>query len=265
MCAICICCTKKILTFEGVQLARCPGSRDRPASVMQRKRRASTSFTSATTTYPSYPDNDSTTSRLGTGMSRVTTSRSKGRPRTAASTITGDQQIICAISESRGLSPVVGLAFVNVSTAEAVLCQISDNQTYPKTEHKLFVFQPTEILFMTTAAQPESKLYSIVKSNLPHIRVTVIDRKYWAETTGMDYMQQLALTQDLEALKVSVEGNYYAICCFAAVCCLHARFQVSSSLAQLLTLRYSSILSSFSSSPSHFILFASNTSLLKES
>ena len=190
--------------------------------MMPGRSRPSTSYTSATTTFPSQLENDSTTLRPGTGMSRVTTSRSKGRLKTAASTIAGDQQIICAISESRGLSPVVGLAFVNISTAEAVLCQISDNQTYPKTEHKLFVFQPTVILFMTTAAEPESKLYSLVKANLPHIRITVIDRKYWAETTGMDYMQQLALTQDLEALKVSVEGNYYAICCFAAVCYLHA-------------------------------------------
>jgi len=153
-------------------------------------------------------------------MSRINASRGRGRPRTAASTVGGDQQIICAISESRGLSPIVGLAFVNVSTAEAVLCQISDSQTYPKTEHKLFVFQPTEILFMNTAAQPESKLYSIIKANLPHIRVTVIDRKYWVETIGVEYIYQLALKQDLEALKVSVEGNYYAICCFAAVCCL---------------------------------------------
>ena len=178
--------------------------------------RASTSYTSATTSYPSYPEGESTTPRPGTSMSRATSR--KGRPRTATSTIGGDQQIICAVSESRGLSPIVGLAFVNVSTAEAVLCQISDSQTYPKTQHKLFVFQPTEILFMTTAAQPESKLYSIVKANLPYIRATVIDRKYWAETTGMDYIQQLALKQDIEALKVSLEGNYYAICCFAAVC-----------------------------------------------
>ncbi|KAL6716183.1 MutS protein msh4 [Lecanora helva] len=177
--------------------------------------RASTSYTSATTTYPSRPDGESTT-RPGTSMSRATSKR--GRPKTATtSTAGGEQQIICAISESRGLSPIVGLSFVNISAAEGVLCQILDSQTYPKTLHKLFVFEPTEILFMTTAAQPESKLYSIVKANLRHIRSSVIDRKYWAETTGMDYIQQLALKQDIEALKVSVEGNYYAVCCFAAV------------------------------------------------
>ena len=151
-------------------------------------------------------------------MSRGTANKPKSRPKTAVSTISGDQQIICAISESRGLSPIVGLAFVNVSTAEAVLCQISDSQTYLKTVHKLSVFQPSEILFMNTAAQPDSKLYSIVKANLPYIRIAVIDRKYWAETTGMEYIHQLAFRQDVEALKVSIEGNYYSLCCFAAVC-----------------------------------------------
>lgn len=150
-------------------------------------------------------------------MSR-TTSRSRiSRPKTAASTIGGDQQIICAISESRGLSPIVGLAFVNLSTTEAVLCQISDDQTYVKTTHKLACLQPTEILVMNTAAQPKSKLYSVIEGNIPNIRINPIDRKYWAETTGVDYIQQLALKQDLEALKVAVEGNYYAICCIAAV------------------------------------------------
>ena len=70
---------------------------------------------------------------------------------------------------------------------------------------------------MNTAAQPKSKLYSVIERNLPHIAVNPIDRKHWAETKGMEYIQQLAFKQDLEALKVAVEGNYYSICCFAAV------------------------------------------------
>lgn len=179
---------------------------------------ASTSYTSATTSYPSRPHDASATPRPSTSMSRTTTSRPRtGRPRTAASTIGGDQQIICAISESRGLSPIVGLAFVNLSTTEAVLCQISDDQTYVKTVHKLSCFRPTEVLIMNTAAQPKSKLYSVIEGNLPNIRINPIDRKHWAETTGVDYIRQLAFKQDLEALKVAVEGNYYAMCCIAAV------------------------------------------------
>ena len=70
---------------------------------------------------------------------------------------------------------------------------------------------------MITAAQPKSKLYSVIEGNLPQICINPIDRKYWAETTGMEYIQQLAFKQDLEALKVAVDGNYYSICCFAAV------------------------------------------------
>ncbi|KAL8734427.1 MAG: hypothetical protein Q9181_003207 [Wetmoreana brouardii] len=170
-------------------------------------------YTSATTSYPE----DTTTPRPETSLS--SNGRPKtSRPRTAASTLAGrDQQVICAISESRGISPVVGLAFVNLTTTEAVLCQISDNQTFTRTIHKIVVYEPTEILFMTTAAQPKSKLYSIVEHNVPNLRITVIDRKYWSETSGLEYIQQLAFRQDIEAIKVSVGGNFYATCCIAAV------------------------------------------------
>ena len=183
--------------------------------------RAPTSYTSGTTSYPSDPQRPSATPRLGTSMSRATTARPKTRPRTATSTIGGgDQQIICAINESRGLSPIVGLAFINLSTTEAVLCQISDSQTYIQTVHKLTIFEPTEILFANTVAQPPTKLYSIINQEFrDYIRITTVDRKYWAENTGIEYIQRLAFKQDVEAIKVSLEGNYYAICCFAAVCC----------------------------------------------
>ncbi|KAL8752734.1 MAG: hypothetical protein Q9199_005533 [Rusavskia elegans] len=172
------------------------------------------SYTSGST---SYPEEISTTPRPDTSLSSNGRPRT-GRPRTAASTLgSRDQQVICAISESRGISPVVGLAFVNLSTTEAVLCQISDNQTFTRTIHKLVVYEPTELLFMTTAAQPKSKLFNIVEYNIPNLRITIIDRKYWSETTGLEYIQHLAFKQDVEAIKVSVGGNFYATCCIAAV------------------------------------------------
>lgn len=186
-----------------------------PIPIMSGRVRSRVSYTSAST---SYPEGSSTTPRPDTRLSsngRPPT----GRPRTAASTLgSRDQQVICAISESRGISPVVGLAFVNLTTTEAVLCQISDNQTFTRTIHKLVVYEPTELLFMTTAAQPKSKLLNIVEYNIPNLRITVIDRKYWSETTGLEYIQHLAFKQDVEAIKVSVGGNFYATCCIAAVC-----------------------------------------------
>lgn len=156
-----------------------------------------------------------------TTASRPITGRSRSR---TAATSTGYQyfgnDIICAISESRGISPSVGLAFVNLTTCEAVLCQFADTQTFAHTCHKLKVFSPNEIIYASTAAN--SKLLSILQDNLETekhgIAMTQIDRRYWSERIGHEYVTQLAFPDDLEALKLSLAGNYFAVCCFAAVC-----------------------------------------------
>ncbi|KAK2754230.1 MutS protein msh4 [Arachnomyces sp. PD_36] len=150
--------------------------------------------------------------RRPSGRSRTTRTT---RATTVATSVAG-QDIICAISESRGISPTVGLAFVNLSTSEAVLCQICDSQTYAATIHKLAVFDPTEILFMNTAKEPESKLYSIVEENLPELRITTIDRRYWSEKAGHEYVRQLAFQDEIESINVFLGGNYFAACCLAA-------------------------------------------------
>ncbi|KAH7402003.1 muts domain V-domain-containing protein [Phaeosphaeria sp. MPI-PUGE-AT-0046c] len=188
---------------------------------MSNRFRPSTSHsTSASTSYGyTYEDYTTTSSRLGTrrgGTGRPSTAR----PRTGASTIAKieNQQVVCAIAESRGISPTVGLAFVNLDTAEGVLCQICDSQTYVRTIHKLKVYGPTEILIMSTSASPKSKLFSIIEENLEDIdsKLTLLDRRYWAESNGVDYIQTLAFKEDVEAIQVSVAGNYYAVCCIAA-------------------------------------------------
>ena len=178
----------------------------------------SVSRSSTTTTTSSYPERLATTSGSTSGM--ISGAQSRNRPKTATSTLGGtvDQEIICAITESRGISPTVGLAFVNITTTEAVLCQIVDNQTYVKTLQKLQVFEPATILFPTTAIHPsKSKLYSIIETNITTLPITPLDRKYWGETMGAEYIQQLAFKDDVEAIKVAVGGNYFATCCFAAV------------------------------------------------
>ena len=181
-------------------------------------KRGSTSYDTGSTTYPSYLENTSL-SRPGTG--RPSTNRPKTRAKTATSTTGGsrDQQLICAISESRGTSPTVGLAFVNISTMEALLCQIVDSQTYARVLHKLHVFEPTEILIPNTAAGPtKSKLVQVLQATLEiSAQINPISRKYWDETLGVEYIEQLAFQQNVEAIKVSIEGNFFATCCLAAV------------------------------------------------
>ncbi|KAJ5390917.1 uncharacterized protein N7496_001985 [Penicillium cataractarum] len=135
------------------------------------------------------------------------------RPTTTATSI-ASQDIVCAVSESRGVSSTVGLAFVNLATAEVVLCQICDSQTYVKTITKIGVFEPSEILFMNTAK--ESKLRYIIEENLPEPILTFVDRRCWSDKAGHEYLDRLAFPDEVDSLKVTLGGNYFAACSFAA-------------------------------------------------
>jgi DNA mismatch repair protein MSH4 len=185
--------------------------------------RPSTAYSSASTSYQN--GYTTSTSRLhGRGLSRPSTTRpstATGRRSRAGSAIgAGEfQQIICAISEARGVSPTVGLAFINISTGEAVISQICDNQFYARTLNKLQVFDPSKILIVSTSGPPnaKSKMYQVIEENILGARIVTVDRKYWSETAGLEYIQQLTFLEDIEAIKVAIGGNYFATCCFAAV------------------------------------------------
>lgn len=183
----------------------------------------STSYsTSVASSYPTYSYGEYGTTTTSRPRTRRSTGRpSTARPRTGASTIARveAQTVICAIAESRGISPTVGISFVNMDTGEAVLCQICDSQTYVKTIHKLRVYGPSEILIVSTSASPKSKLFSIIEENVEAMesKTTLLDRKYWAESAGFDYIKTLALDDDVEAIKLAASGSYYAVCCIAAV------------------------------------------------
>jgi len=114
----------------------------------------------------------------------------------------------------------VGLAFINLDTCCASLCQISDSQTYVKTIHQLNIHSPSEVLFMSTAVSPKSKLFSIIEEELEDFDVGIVSlaRRYYAEDSGLEYVDQLALREDVETIKLALTGNYFAICSFAAVC-----------------------------------------------
>ncbi|TVY13982.1 MutS protein-like, partial [Lachnellula arida] len=184
--------------------------------------RPSTSHSYASTSY----QNGYTTSTSQAYGTRPSTARpgtarpSTGRRSRAGSMIGGgeSQQIICAINEGRGITPTVGLAFVNISTGEAVLSQICDNQFYAKTLNKLHVFEPTEILIVSTAGppNPKSTMYKIVEENIIGAKMVLVDRRYWSETSGLEFISQLAFAEDVEAIKVAIGGSYFATCCFAA-------------------------------------------------
>jgi DNA mismatch repair protein MSH4 len=61
-------------------------------------------------------------------------------------------------------------------------------------------------------------MYQVIEENIPGARIITIDRKYWSETAGLEYIDQFAFSEDVQAIKVAIGGNYFATCCFAAVC-----------------------------------------------
>jgi DNA mismatch repair protein MSH4 len=95
-----------------------------------------------------------------------------------------------------------------------------DSQFYVRTLNKLQIFDPTEILIISTAGppNPKSKMYQVIEENIPGARIIAIDRKYWSEPAGLEYIDQFAFSEDVQAIKVAIGGNYFATCCFAAVC-----------------------------------------------
>ncbi|KAM0225193.1 hypothetical protein ACHAQD_001125 [Fusarium lateritium] len=163
-------------------------------------------------------------------ISRPSTVRPSSRPGTAsgrksrngtASSILGlseTQSIVCAVSEARGVSPAVGVAFVNVSIGEVTISQICDNQSYVKTIHKIQLSAPSRILFMSTACPPNnpSTLFSLVQNLIPEAQIDALDRSAWSETEGLEYIHNLAFKDDIEPLKVATQGKFYAISSFAA-------------------------------------------------
>ncbi len=148
-------------------------------------------------------------------------STTSGRKTRATSLLWGPDrsEIICAIGEARSISPTVGLAFVNITTGEAVLSQICDTQFYVKTVHKIQVYEPSIILIVNTAfpPNPKSNLLSIVEEELVETTIEPLDRKYWSENVGLEFIRTLAFKEDLEAINVALQGNFYATCSFAAV------------------------------------------------
>ncbi|KAF3940144.1 hypothetical protein ABW19_dt0200899 [Dactylella cylindrospora] len=162
-------------------------------------------------------------SRPPTAAERLERPRTRGgtaRPRTAGSVVGGtSQQIICALTESRGVVAQVGLAFINISTAECILCEICDSQTYVRTLHKLAVFDPVEILIPDTLIQSQnsySKLPIVIEENLPGAHLVTLPRQYYNEKVGIDYVSRLSFKSETEAVQVAISGKFYAVAAAAA-------------------------------------------------
>jgi DNA mismatch repair protein MSH4 len=143
-------------------------------------------------------------------------------PRTTAtpsvSAFSDTSDVVCAVSEARGVSPSVGIALFDVSLGNITLSQISDDQSFVRTIHQIRLANPAQILFMSTACPPNapSTLYSMVEDLVPNCEIESFDRSAWSEVAGLEYIADLAFEGDVEPIKVAVEGKFYATSSLAA-------------------------------------------------
>ncbi|XP_065836479.1 mutS protein homolog 4-like isoform X2 [Oscarella lobularis] len=163
----------------------------------------------ATTTSYAPASTSSTRDRITTG-------------RTATSTFTSeirDQSVMIALVEGRGLARgEIGMASIDIKRPELFLSQFADSQTYAKVLTKLQVMNPLEIIMPHTACdgQNVSKLFQLVRDYSPDSNVTTVQRKYFNETKGLEYVKRLCVPE-YSTVEMEISTKYYCLAAAAAL------------------------------------------------
>ncbi|MEE6494700.1 hypothetical protein FKM82_001853 [Ascaphus truei] len=127
--------------------------------------------------------------------------------------------VIVAVVEGRGLARgEIGMASVDLKNPEVVLSQFADNTTYAKVITKLKILTPLEIIMSNTACDRgnATKLFSLITENFKNVSFTTVQRKYFNETKGLEYIEQLCASE-FSTVVMEVQSKYY---CLAAVAAL---------------------------------------------
>ncbi|KAG5214889.1 hypothetical protein JEQ12_000465 [Ovis aries] len=96
--------------------------------------------------------------------------------------------------------------------------QFADNTTYAKVITKLKILSPLEIIMSNTACVVgnSTKLFTLITENFKNVNFTTIQRKYFNETKGLEYIEQLCIAE-FNTVLMEVQSKYY---CLAAVAAL---------------------------------------------
>ncbi|XP_043855264.1 mutS protein homolog 4 [Dromiciops gliroides] len=127
--------------------------------------------------------------------------------------------VIVAVVEGRGLARgEVGIASIDVKSPQMMLSQFPDNTTYTKVITKLKILAPLEIIMSNTACVSgnSTKLFTLITENFKNVTFTTIQRKYFNESKGLEYIEQLC-TAEFSTVLMEVQSKYY---CLAAVAAL---------------------------------------------
>ncbi|KAJ3808136.1 muts domain V-domain-containing protein [Lentinula aff. lateritia] len=169
-------------------------------------------------------------SRPWTGQSRVSTAR----PQTSAST-RHEGNFVIAVLEGRGVGREVGLAALDKDIGRVILVQLSDCQTYVKTLHQMHLHKPSLVLVPDTFLSASdtamtaigssgkrttntSLLVEFIREEFPDTQLEPISRKYWNETSGLEFIQQLCVEDEERAGTIlAVSSKYYVLSACSAL------------------------------------------------
>uniref|UniRef100_A0A8C2K8J9 MutS homolog 4 n=1 Tax=Cyprinus carpio TaxID=7962 RepID=A0A8C2K8J9_CYPCA len=127
--------------------------------------------------------------------------------------------VIVAVVEGRGLARgEIGMASINVRCPELVLSQFADTGTYAKVITKLHNLMPLEILMPDTASVrgQGTKLYTLITETFPSVTFTAVQRKYFNEKKGLEYIQQLCVPE-FSTVLMEVQTKYYCLASASAL------------------------------------------------
>ncbi|XP_071605913.1 mutS protein homolog 4 isoform X1 [Heliangelus exortis] len=127
--------------------------------------------------------------------------------------------VIVAVVEGRGLARgEVGIASIDLKSPEVILSQFADNTTYAKVITKLKILTPLEIVMSNTACDPgnTTKLFSLITEHFKNVTFTTVQRKYFNETKGLEYIEQLCASE-FSTIFMEIQSKYYCLAAAAAL------------------------------------------------
>ncbi|KAJ8290497.1 hypothetical protein GJAV_G00013640 [Gymnothorax javanicus] len=127
--------------------------------------------------------------------------------------------VIVAVVEGRGLARgEIGMASIDLKFPELALSQFADTGAYAKVITKLHILAPLEILMPDTASEKGkgTKLFSLIIENFQNVAFTAIQRKYFNERKGLEYIQQLC-APEFGIVLMEVQTKYYCLAAAAAL------------------------------------------------
>ncbi|XP_071983700.1 mutS protein homolog 4 isoform X2 [Engystomops pustulosus] len=127
--------------------------------------------------------------------------------------------VVVAVVEGRGFARgEIGMASLDLKNPDVVLSQFSDSSIYVKVITKLQILTPLEILMPNTSCEggKTTELFRLINENFKDVSFTTVQRKYFNETKGLEYIDQLC-APEFSTVLMEVRSKYY---CLAAVAAL---------------------------------------------